>query len=284
MNCPKCNTPYDEYTEFCPNCGQALSNADFKPLSTETGNSKSKKGRVLTIIAIILLIAILAGVIGYFVALAIFRHKCREATDQIFKVAHDLDASSVDPRYLPDELKENPDLKVLLKKRITKALVDDGLPEALADHVIEAVDLDDICDDIVSTASYKILSVDGDLLSCKVTVETENLDYYEVLINMGNEIYSRLKDDKSLWESVLSFFSSLIGKDKDEKKEDKLPELRKELAQLYDEAKEKAERKSWKGVIEYGYKDGSWTLLSIDKKMFYYYYGLEKVLEYYPVD
>lgn len=280
MNCPNCHTPYEQDARFCPKCGQPLGNADYLPLSGGGKKEKGRSGKIFLIISVICIIIVIAGAIGYYAYIQTVKRKCRQATEDIFTVAHELSFSSVDPAYLPEELKENLDIRTLIQKKLREAFEEDSTAGTLSKYIEEIIDIDTICDDIVSSASYEIVSVDADYHSCRVTVRTENTDYSRVTASVYQELKRRLTDTDSLWQSIGSFFSSIFGEAEDAPDEsDPTSDLKNQLADIYEKAKADTDRVSETGVIEYGIKDGSWTLIDFDEKLFYSYYGISSFFD-----
>ncbi len=275
MNCPNCNTPYDPESRYCPKCGHPLGDAEYTPLTDETYRSRKRTGKILRIIMAVILICTVTLAVVYFVYIQIIKHYCRDATERIFTVAHDMDFSSVDPSLLPEELQENPDISSLIQSIISESLGDSEMAKTISRYVSQVIDTDKICEDIVSSASYEILSEKADYHTCRVTVRTENTDYSKVLASVYSEIQEMVTDTDSLWESIGSFFSSIFG---GESKTDQT-DLTDTITSIYKRAKEETETVSYTGTIEFGIRDGSWTVTGLDKKLFYTYYGISSFME-----
>ena len=271
MNCPNCNAPYDGELKYCPECGHPLSNAHYTQLSDRKSIQNQKKSRrILLIIVILLLAAAAAGLIGYRVYLGLIEKKCREATDKIFAVAHDLDFSSVDPDLLPEELRDEPDVRSLIRSRLYESLNVD--PDSIAGgYISKYLDTDRLLDDIVSSASYEILSTDADYHSCRVTVRTSNTDYSALQSTVYEELKKQISDTDSLWKAMRDFFSSIIGGDQEDSDN---PDLSEKLAEIYRTAKEKTPDVSSTGTLTFGIEDGAWTLTDLDEDLFFSYYGI----------
>ncbi len=164
MKCPNCSASYDKDTKYCPRCGHPLSDADYTPLSVKE-QRKDKKKYVLLIILILCVLIAAGSFFGYRFYINMVAVRGREAVDQIFQMAHDLDFSPVDPMYLPEELKENPNIRSLIKEKLNEAGEGDHGKNNLNGYILRVLDVDEICDDIVSSASYEILSVEPGLNS-----------------------------------------------------------------------------------------------------------------------
>jgi rRNA maturation endonuclease Nob1 len=271
MNCPNCKTPYEGDLKFCPTCGHPLGNADYTPLSDKIEKKRQRKIALPLIILIICIILAGSAGIAYYVYINTVKTRCQEAVHQIFKMAHDMDFSSVPPEDLPDELKENPNIRSLIKEYISGALEKD-YGSQLSQYITEVVDIDTICDDIVSNADYEILSTEADYHSCRITVKTSNTDYSKLIDALKKETGDRISDtDSSFWDHITSFFNSIISGEKSPEAE---PDLKDEIQDIYETAKAETDKVTETGVIEFGIKDGSWTLTNIDTDLFYAYYGI----------
>lgn len=271
MNCPKCGTPYEPDTKFCSTCGHPLDDADYRFISKKDYRKKKLSSIAARLIAAAAILVIVA-MIGYHAYIQFIKKHCRQAVDEVFQAAHEMDFSSIDPEYLPDKMKENPNIRTLLKEELSKVIGKDTTANPLAAYLSEVIDIDMICDDIISTASYKILSVEADYHTCKVTVRTENTDYSKVFDNLYSDIQERITDNESIWESIGSFFSSIFGGDDDSS--DKKPDLTGQIREFYQDAKDKTDKLSITSTIEFGFEDGSWDLTAVDPELFYTYYGI----------
>ena len=283
MQCPNCHKPYNEDVPFCPSCGHPLSNASYSSVSDSGKKKGSLQKRLTILVLLVCLIAVICGV-GYYSYLRVIEGKCRKAVDQIFSIAHDLDLSRVDPSMLPadfpEELRNNPDVSSYLKDQLTRYLVENIGDETLANTITESLDMDAVCKDIVSDASYEITSSKADMKSCRVTVRTGNIDYAALSRSLYQEVINRLNDQEGLWKSISSFLSSVFfGSDKDKDEQDAGQILMQEIQDIYQEAKSHTERLEYTGVIEFGMKDGSWTITDMDPKLMYSYYGISNLIQ-----
>jgi hypothetical protein len=88
-------------------------------------------------------------------------------------------------------------------------------------------------------------------------------------------LYSQLTDDKSIWESIGSFFSSLIsGEDDDENSG-----LSEQIEEIYKEAKADADKVTATGTITFAFKGGSWTITDMDEELFLAFYGISNLVD-----
>ena len=272
MICPNCNTPYEDDLKYCPACGHPLGNADYTPLSDNKEKKHRKKSALPFVILITFLILAAAAGIGYYIYINTVKTRCQEAVHEIFKMAHDMDFSSVPPENLPDELKENPNIRSSIKEHLSEALGSEANGDELSHYITEVIDTDTICDDIVSKAEYEILSTEADYHSCRIKVRTSNTDYSKLMASLYQETEKRISStDSSLWDRITSFFNSIITGEKSPEEE---TDLREEILDIYNTAKANTDKVSNTGFIEFGIKDGSWTLTSIDTDLFYTYYGI----------
>lgn len=270
MNCPNCNTPYREHETVCIKCGQPLSNAAYTTIDRPRGE---KRRRLPLLILLILLLITAAAGIGYFYYIKTIEKKCREVTTQIFSYAHAMDFSSVDSAYLPDELKENPDIRELIQKEMERTFEGSGL-DSLFKYKEYGLDLDWLCDEIVSSASYEITQVDTDYKSCRVTVRTENTDFSALPAAIYDSFTNSQNENNSLWDTIGNFFSSIFYGDNTSQEE-----LTENLKQIYEDVKAQTPKTTETGIIEYGISHGKWTILSVDKQLFYSYYGISEQSE-----
>ena len=107
MTCPNCQTPYTGEETLCKNCGMPLGNADYTPVSSHYRHQRKKRRKWPFVLLILLFVLIVGGIIGYNYYISLVKKNCEQATQEIFSMAHEMDFSSVDPSYLPDELKDS---------------------------------------------------------------------------------------------------------------------------------------------------------------------------------
>lgn len=268
MICPNCHCSYDSHETICRQCGHPLGNADYT-LVPDNPQQPKRHSRFWIILPLILLVGIIVGVCGYYYYLSVVEKKCREATDQIFHMAKNMDFSSVDPSYLPSELQEEPNIRALIQKELETALQNSGL-DNLIDLSGTCLDTNALCEDIAQSAHYEILSVDTDYHSCVVTVRTENTDFAQIPSVLYEELQEELSRSSSFWSSVNSFLSSLLRGEQPESDNS----LEDHLEQMYENAREEASKTEYTGTVSFGIQDGTWTLTDIDTELFYHYYGI----------
>ena len=269
MNCPNCHTPYKETDITCIHCGQPLSNASYTPVS---GKRTGKRRRFLLPAFLgILVFLIAAGSIGYYFYLKTVKEKCREAVEQMFSYASAMDFSEVEPSYLPEPLKENPNIRNLILEEISKTMEEYnlGFLEEYTDY--EQI-VDWICDEITASASWEITDVTADYNSCQVTVSTQNTDFSLLPSSIYEKLMDSQNENNSLWNSITSFFSYLFNGDEGNEEENLLSDMQS----ILEEAVKEAPKTSYSGTITFGIKDRKWTLLTLDENLFYNYYGFPK--------
>lgn len=269
MTCPNCQTPYTGEETLCKNCGMPLGNADYTPVSSHYRRHQRKKRRKWPFVLLILLfVLIVGGIIRYNYYISLVKKNCEQATQDIFSMAHEMDFSSVDPSYLPDGLKENPDIPSFIQNQLEQ-LVD----EQIWDEILEAgdieIDADSLCNEIIRSATYEITDITADYHSCTVTVHTENVDFTQLPETLTERFFENQSENSSLWNNLKKLFSSMFSST-DEEEED-LAEL---LYKWYEEARETTPKTKTTGTIVYGISDGHWTLLSLDEDILYSYYGI----------
>lgn len=270
MICPNCNTSYNGDETICKTCGMPLGNADYSPVSSNHRHQEKRRRKWPFVLLILLTILIVGGIIGYNYYISLVKKNCEQATHEIFSMAHEMDFSSVDPSYLPDELKENPDISSFIQNQL-----DEVLDEQIWDEILEAGDIeinsDIICDEIIRSANYEITDITADYHSCTVTVHTENIDFTQLPATLEKRFFETYSESSSFWDSLKKIFSSMFS-DAEEEEED-LSDL---LYKWYQEARETTPKTETTGTIVYGIADGHWTLLSFDEDLIYSYYGMAK--------
>ena len=268
MTCPNCQTPYTGEETLCKNCGMPLGNADYTPVSSHYRHQRKKRRKWSFVLLILLFVLIVGGIIGYNYYISLVKKNCEQATQEIFSMAHEMDFSSVDPSYLPDELKENPDIPSFIQNQLEQLL-----DEQIWDEILEAgdieIDADSLCNEIIRSATYEITDITADYHSCTVTVHTENIDFTQLPETLTERFFENQNENSSLWNNLKKLFSSMFSST-DEEEED-LAEL---LYKWYEEARETTPKAETTGTIVYGISDGHWTLLSLDEDLLYSYYGI----------
>lgn len=271
MTCPNCGETFTTDVAICPICDTLLSNASYTPVDKKKGK---KKKRFLILIVLLILLALLS-VGGYFVYEYYINRveaECKKATETIFSYVKKMDFSEVPTEYLPDQLKENPNIRVLISEYIDKYISDSSLGTFL-EKTNYKIDGDTICDEILSTASYEITNVSTTYNSCDVTVTTSNKNYAEVLTSLSDKIKNELVEDKTFWSAITGSISSfLFGKEGDATS-DSIEDI---LLRYYKECKDEAQSTKKTSVISYGIVDGKWTIKSIDTSLIYNYYGINE--------
>lgn len=266
MYCPKCGTSYEEHETLCSNCGLPLANATFVEVK--------KKRRWPWILLVLVLLLMIGGVFAYQYYLNYVEKECLKVTNEIFTYAHDLDFSAVDPAYLPEELKGNPNIRLFVKERVQDYIEESNLL-SIVNMAGITIDTDAILDDIIEGASYEIVDVNTDYRSCTITLKTSNTDYGKLPETIYNQVMDEMKNPSHIWDSIKKKLSSLFYGD-DEKAEPDSPDDNSLLSELYEKARTNCPKLETKGQIVYGIKDGTWTLISLDEDLFYSYYGITK--------
>ncbi len=298
MKCPNCGRPYEENETICSSCGQPLSNAQYTPvishsarrrkeqnnLSENTAAARGRhqpkkrlKRRLLVLLLVMVLIGGGAG--GYFFYINQITRRCEDVVRQIFTMAESMDFSSVDPSYLPESLQENPNIRDYIREYVNTTLEEYQIDELLDAAGIE-IDADELCDEILSSASYTITGIQTTYNRCVVSVHTENTDFSTLPDVIAQEIEDNISDS-SFWNSLQDFFSSIFsGHSHDEEEDTTEDETESDpFSTLYEDFRETAPSTEADGAIVFGIADGQWTLLSIDEELFYSYYGLSALAE-----
>lgn len=290
MKCPNCGRPYEANETICPSCGQPLSNALYSPIASHTSRRKKakqeipksgdpdgrvhkpkKKRRRILLVLLIFIILIAAGVGGYSYYIHQVTRRCEDAVRQIFTMAESMDFSSVDPAYLPEALQKNPNIRDYIKE-----YVNDTLEDHQVDGILDAagidIDTDELCDEILQSASYTITGTQTSYNRCVVSVHTENTDFSTLPDTIAGELENNVSSS-SFWDSLQDLFSSIFSghRHEEEEEEHKESDL---FSSLYDEFRESAPLTETDGTVVFGISNGQWTLLSMDEELFYSYYGL----------
>lgn len=291
MKCPNCGRPYEENETICPSCGQPLSNADYAPVASRSAQKQrrkdimsenvspaggfhkpKKKGRRILLIVLILLLLASVGAGGYFFYIHQVTRRCEDAVRQIFTMAGSMDFSSVDPAYLPEALQENPNVRDYIKE-----YVNDTLAEYQVDGLLEAagieIDTDELCDEILASASYTITGTQTSYNRCVISVHTENTDFSTLPETIAEKIENSISGS-SFWDSLQDLFSSIFSGHRHDEEEEEEQTDSDPLASLYEDFRESAPLTETDGTIVFGISDGQWTLLSMDEELLYSYYGL----------
>ncbi|MCD8021255.1 MAG: zinc ribbon domain-containing protein [Clostridiales bacterium] len=288
MICPNCGQPYEEHETICSQCGQPLSNASYTPVDANSSKEEKKppvrrRRRYRKIMIFLLILILLAAIAtaGYHYYIYQIEKQCRAAVDEIFTMAQDMDFSAVGSSYLPEILQKNPNIKELIEEQLEKSLEENDL-KLLLDYAGVEMDTDELCDEIIRSASYEITDVQTTYNSCTITVHTENIDYSSLFSSLSGEVTEALSEttsSESIWESIrdaiFSLFSSHGGEEQEDHEEEEEQDILTDVLQpIYEEAKENASRTTTDGTIVFGIQDRQWTLLSIDENLFYSYYGI----------
>lgn len=274
MNCPNCGTYYTENEKICKKCHSPLSNAVYNQIDYSDMDKKElhkRKNHIAPVIIVVLIFCIImAGIGGYFYYISQVKAGCRKATQQIFTYAKNMDFSAVSSSDLPEPLKSEPNVRKLVKKEL-KTYIGDSQLGSLVD--VDSINVDTLCDEMVSQSSYKITDVSATYNSCTVTVTVENIDFYSLPETIYNEIKSQITDaNSSLWTSIKNSISSLLGGSN--KTTIEKIDISENLKKWYEDAKKEGPTRKTTGKIVYGLKDGKWTLTSFDERLIYGYYGL----------
>lgn len=272
MNCPNCGKPYQDTDSICPFCNSPLGNAAYVAV-------KKKPKRKRIVLLIVLLVLLLLTGIGYFsyqYYIKTVERECLKVTEQIMACAKKMNFSEFPKEQLPEELAEEPNIKKQLKTKTDQMIKDYGLSDLFSILGIE-IDYENLPDMILSQAEYEIKDVSATYNTCTVTVETSNINYPNIIYNMEEELNSIIKDAAPTsigwWMSIKEWLSSLFLP------EEEYSELPKSFTQWLKNLSEDQEIHTLSGNIVYGIKDGHWTLLSIDKELFYNYYGFSTINE-----
>lgn len=293
MKCPNCGRPYEENETICSSCGQPLSNAQYTPVvshsarrrkeqndlsdntATAGGRHRPKRRRRrLLLVLLLVMVLIGGGTGGYFFYINQITRRCEDAVRQIFTMAESMDFSSVDPSYLPESLQENPNIRDYIREYVNTTLKEYQIDELLDAAGIE-IDTDELCDEILSSASYTITGTQTTYNRCIVSVHTENTDFSTLPDAIAQEIEDNISGS-SFWDSLQDFFSSIFSGHRHDGEEDTSEEQTDSdsFSTLYEDFRKTAPTTETDGTIVFGIADGQWTLLSMDEELFYSYYGL----------
>ena len=273
MQCPNCGTPYDDNDSICPRCGQPLSNAHYISVrSHSTRRERKKKRHIFPVLLLILLLIAGGGTAGWLYYSNQVGQRCEEAVHDIFRMAHSMDFSSVDPSYLPPALQENPDIRDAIDTYVQEALDQYGVGGLLEDAGIE-IDSDLLCEAIVQDAHYEIYKSEIRPTRCRIYVRTANTDFSKLPETLAGEIENSLSGS-SFWDSLRDLFSSIFSGHRHDAPEEDNEEL---LSSLLEDCRASAPTTRADGVFEFGIANGSWTLLSMDEELFYSYYGFSSL-------
>lgn len=274
MTCPNCGETFTTDVAICPICDTLLSNATYTPVKKKKG--KKKKTAILALVLLLIVILCAGGFFGYQYYINRVETECKKATKEIFSYVETMDFSDVDPDYLPQPLKDNPNIRKLVSGYIDEYLADSTLGTFL-EKTDYSIDGDMICDEILETASYEITDVSSTYRSCDVTVTTSNKNYAKVLDLLTDKVKNELVTDQSFWSAITDSVSRfLFGTESDADSKT----IEDVLLQYYEECKNETEDTTVTGVISYGIVDGKWTIKDFDTSLIYNYYGIsEELLE-----
>lgn len=293
MKCPNCGKPYEENETICSSCGQPLSNAQYTPVSSHSAHRKIERNKIKEnifttdgfykpkknkkkLLLILLIILVLAGscIGGYFFYINQVTRQCKNTVDQIFAMAKSMDFSSVDPSYLPETLRENPNIRDYIEEYVNNTLEEYQI-DGLLDAAGITIDTDELCDEILKSASYTITDTQTTYNRCEVSVHTENTDFSTLPDAIAKEIQNNISSS-SFWDSFRDFFSSIFSDHKHDEEEHTTEDQSDSdpFSSLYEDFRESAPTTETDGTIVFGIDNGQWTLLSIDEDLFYSYYGL----------
>lgn len=271
MTCPNCGETFTTDVAICPICDTLLSNASYTPVEKKKGHKK-KRAVIFIVFLIILALLCVGGYFGYEYYKNRVETECKKVTKKIFSYAEKMDFSDVDAKYLPDPLKENPDLRSLISEYIDDYIDDTALGTFL-EKTNYKIDGDVICDEIISTASYEITNVTSTYHSCDVTVKTSNKNYADVLNLLTEKVTTELVKDKTFWSALTDSVSQfLFGKEADADSET----INDVLLKYYKECKNEIKSTEYTGVISYGIVDGKWTITNFDTSLIFQYYGISE--------
>lgn len=283
MKCPRCGMSNDDRVMYCQNCHAPLGNTDYRPLPPK------KRGLTVFLIAfpIFLILLLVGGIFGYFF---VVRTACTRATVMIFDHARSLDFSDIDQNKLPDLLKDQPNLRILMEEELKKQLKTTPLDKLVS---VDDLDLDPVIDAITESGSYEITDTRLEWNRCVMKIKTSNKDFSKLPETLVSLLQRDLNDTNSeLWQTIgqqignIFDFKDLFGQDKGEDNPsdqenpdaDQSVDWGKFLLSYLDTAKESLPEIEKEGRITYGF-DGmditGWTIKDYDRDLIRGFYGLE---------
>jgi len=268
INCPKCGTPNENNELYCKGCGTPLGNTQYRLVT-----KPRRKRRILRIFLYVLLFAGLLAVGMYFGYRYFVRIHCQKATEIIFEHGKTLDFSDIDPALLPEGLQEEPNVRVQLEEAVKEELKSSPVGKYLP---VEEINLEGLCKEITSGASYEVLDTEVSKNRCTVTVKTENTDFSKIPAELYEMIKSDITNpDSEIWQKILGILSRFFGKDTENTKDVDWGSL---LSDYYKECKEKTPKTTCTGTITYGF-DGfhitNWRIKDYDRDLIRAFYGID---------
>ena len=273
MKCPKCGMVNDHKEMYCTNCHAPLGNTDYRPLP------QKKKGlRIFLIVfPIFLIFLLIGGVFGYFFMI---RTVCIRATEKIFEYARTLDFSDLDKDKLPEALKEEPNVRILIENALKDQLKATPFGETIP---VDDLDLDPIIDEIMEDGAFEITDTQLSWNRCIVKVKTSNKDFSKLPEALINLMQKDLTDPNSdLWQALGRQIESIFDLKQifqdDSSSKDKSVDWGKIILSYYDKSKDSLPNLEKEGQITYGF-DGmditGWTIKDYDRDLIRGFYGLE---------
>ena len=294
MKCPKCNSENPSGAAVCSSCGSPLSDAIYTPLDNDAKGKPRRKKWPLVLIIVLLLLAC-GGFLGYRYYIYRIEKECVTFTNELFTGLKKMDLSNIEEKYHPEEMPVDPDLRGVIEDRIKEVLKSSPLSSVVDIDSLD-IDYDLIFDELTEDARYKIESSETKWNECTIRVTTSNTDF-EKLPKLLLEKAREDVDYLSKPETIAGILSQLIsdhlpGQDSEDSSQDENTDRNTEdgssgntvsnaisnFTQLfmdwYREVKDDAPKKTKTADIVFKFKDGKWTIDSLDKELIYSFYGV----------
>ena len=294
MKCPKCNTENPSGAAVCSFCGSPLSDAVYTPVDNGAKGKTRRKKWPLVLILILLLLTC-GGFLGYRYYINRVESECITFTNELFKGLKKLHLSNIEEKYQPEEMPVDADLKGVIEDRIKEVLKSSPLSSVVDIDSLD-IDYDLIFDELTEDARYKIASSETKWNECTIRVTTSNTDF-EKLPKLLLEKAREDVDYLSKPETIAGILSQLISdhlpgqnsedpsqedntgrNTEDDNSSNKVPNVISNFTQLfmewYKEVKDEAPKKTKTADIVFKFKDGKWTIDSLDKELIYSFYGV----------
>ncbi len=212
MKCPKCHTENPDQASVCKNCGSPLTDAAYKPLDSGSAGKPRKKRWPLVIMILLILLAC-GSLLGYRYYIDRVEKECLTFTRELFKGLKAMDLSNIEEKYHPEQMPVDPDLKKVIRDKI-KEVFENSAFSSLVDFDSLDIDYDPLFDELVSDASYEIISSETKWNQCTVRVTSSNADFSklpQLIVDQAKKDIADLYDPDNLAGILSGLFNKYLG-------------------------------------------------------------------------